>query len=178
MFRFDHHTIAAQTLFFEDDGSTPNSRYPVLLYRLGAVAAPELACAFEALFAAHQWTPLWRDGIFDYHHFHPNAHEALGVVSGHARVILGGPTGQTLNLEAGDVVVLPAGTGHCCIASSDDFVVVGAYPQGQEAYDTQRPDPSLHHQALARIAAVPDPALDPVTGKAMTQWQHGKSHGH
>ncbi|MER2299084.1 MAG: cupin, partial [Pseudomonas sp.] len=29
MFRFDHHTIAAQTLFFEDDGATPNSRYPV-----------------------------------------------------------------------------------------------------------------------------------------------------
>ncbi|MGB5958399.1 cupin domain-containing protein [Pseudomonas sp.] len=154
----------AQTLHFEDDGATPNSRFPVLLYHLQIDSSQDTASAFEALFAAHQWTPLWRAGIFDYHHFHPNAHEALGIACGRARVTLGGESGQTVSVKRGDVLVLPAGTGHRCVESSDDFLVVGAYPRGQEDYDIQRPDTVAHQQALARIAAVPGPEQDPVSG--------------
>jgi uncharacterized protein YjlB len=163
----------AQTLYFQDDGATPNSRLPVLLYHLKLVPAADQASVFEALFAAHGWTPLWRDGIFDYHHFHPNAHEALGVAAGRARVTLGGEAGQTLSVRAGDVLVLPAGTGHRCVEASDDFLVVGAYPRGQEDYHIQRPDSALHKQALARIAATPLPEQDPVSGAqgaVKTQW--------
>ena len=79
-----------QTLYFKDDGATPNSHFPVLLYRLQLNPSQDCASAFEALFTAHQWVPLWRGGIFDYHHFHPNAHEVLGVACGRARVTLGG----------------------------------------------------------------------------------------
>jgi len=175
MTEIDTVNVAVQTLCFADDGATPNSRLPVLLYRLPLDPAHDPAAGFEALFAGHQWTPLWRDGIFDYHHFHPNAHEALGVARGHARVTLGGEAGQTLSVKAGDVLVLPAGTGHRCIACSEDFLVVGAYPRGQEDYDIQRPDRAAHPQALARIAAVPDPEQDPVTGALMSHWHHRKS---
>ncbi|CAM3720427.1 hypothetical protein CCOS865_02807 [Pseudomonas reidholzensis] len=164
----------AQTLRFEDDGATPNSVLPVLLYRLKLDRSVDKAEAFEALFAAHGWTPLWRDGIFDYHHFHPNAHEALGVARGQARVTLGGEAGQTLTVKAGDVLVLPAGTGHRCVHCSDDFLVVGAYPQGQEDYDIQRPDARLHKAALARIARVAKPQQDPVAGERgalLTEWR-------
>ncbi|MNH45339.1 hypothetical protein D3C79_1077500 [compost metagenome] len=72
------------------------------------------------------------------------------------------------------MLVLPAGTGHRCIACSDDFLVVGAYPQGQEAYDVQRPDRTAHPRALARIAKVPLPQQDPVggiRGALMTRWR-------
>ena len=163
-----------QTLLFEDDGATPNNRFPVLLYRFQLDPADDNASAFEALFSAHQWTPLWRAGIFHYHHFHTNAHEALGVASGHAQVTLGGEAGLTLSIKAGDVLVLPAGTGHRCVEASDDFLVVGAYPHGQEDYDIQRPASAAHPHALARIAKVPLPEQDPVSGirgALMTHWR-------
>ncbi len=130
---------SVQALYFEDDGATPNSRFPVLFYRLKLDPSGDNASAFEALFAAHQWTPLWRDGIFDYHHFHPNAHEALGIACGHARLTLGGELGQSVSVERGDVLVLPAGTGHRCIECSDEFLVVGAIPTGRKTTTSSVP---------------------------------------
>ncbi|MFJ4384925.1 cupin domain-containing protein [Pseudomonas sp. NPDC089408] len=170
----DTADVSVQTLYFQDDGATPNSRFPVVLYHLQIAPTQDAASAFEVQFSAHHWTPLWRGGIFDYHHFHPNAHEALGVASGWARVTLGGASGQTLSVKRGDVLVLPAGTGHRCVESSEDFQVVGAYPHGQEDYDIQRPDSAAHRQALARIAAVPGPGQDPVSGAGgvvMSYWR-------
>ncbi|MGO3982864.1 cupin [Pseudomonas sp. SAS7] len=164
----------AQSLYFEDDGATPNSRYPVLWYRLPLEPAADNASAFEGLFSAHRWAPLWRNGIFDYHHFHPNAHEALGIACGWAKVILGGEAGQRVSVRMGDVLILPAGTGHCCIEHSEDFLVVGAYPCGQESYEINRPDREAHKRALARIAKVPGPDQDPVSGTGgalMMQWR-------
>lgn len=174
MFATEMTEVPVQTLHFADDGATPNSRFPVLLYRLEPDPGGDSAGAFEALFAAHRWTPLWRAGIFDYHHYHPNAHEVLGVARGQARVTLGGAAGQTLTVKVGDVLVLPAGTGHRCVEASSDFLVVGAYPQGQEDYDIQRPDRAAHKQALARIAATAGPEQDPVSGvhgALMSEWQ-------
>ena len=72
-------------------------------------------------------------------------------------------------IKAGDVVVLPAGTGHRLIEASRDFLVVGAYPEDgtyDECTDTrERPD------AIKRIAKVRRPDKDPVYGKTgpMTQ---------
>ena len=151
-------------LYFKDDGATPNSSLPVLIYHLQWNADLDPAAALERLFESNHWVPLWRAGIFSYHHYHPNAHEVLGVVGGQARVTLGGEKGQTLTLQAGDVVVLPAGTGHRCEDSSGDFLVVGAYPAGQEDYAIERPDPRRHAAALARIAQVAPPQADPVAG--------------
>lgn len=164
---------SVQTLHFGDDGATPNSALPVLLYPSRLGATHDKAAEFEALCADHRWSALWRGGIFDYHHFHPNAHEALGVASGHARVTLGGQSGQTLTIGAGDVLVLPAGTGHRCIEHSDDFLVVGAYPRGQENYEVQRPASGSHARTLMRIAQVPLPEEDPLAGKQgplMAHW--------
>ncbi|HEY4894304.1 MAG TPA: cupin, partial [Reyranella sp.] len=83
-----------------------------------------------------------------------------------------GAKGQALTVEAGDVVVLPAGTGHRRIEASRDLLVVGAYPQNA-SFDQKRPGQVDHKQAVSAIAEVPLPEMDPVhghEGPLMTLW--------
>lgn len=146
---------------FADAGSFPNSRLPVLVYRRIPDACEPRAC--ERLFARNGWLGAWVDGIFSFHHFHSNTHEALGVVAGFGTIVLGGPSGRPVEVRAGDVLALPAGTGHCNAGSSPDFLVVGAYPGGMR-WDLRRGDPAERAEVLANIAAVPLPDADPVWG--------------
>lgn len=153
-----------QALRLEPGDTMPNSRLPVLIYRK-ALAQDETnkAGGFERMFEANGWRGIWRDGIYDYDHYHSNAHEVLGVAQGRAELRLGGDTGKTVKLEAGDVVVLPAGTGHRRISHSENFVVIGAYPAGQEHYDICR---TRSPEAELRINKVKPPESDPVGGKS------------
>ncbi len=150
-----------ETYRFADDGCFPNSVLPLLVYR-GAVASDP--AAMERTFAANRWSNAWRDGIFSYHHFHSIAHEVLGIARGEVQVAFGGPSGQTVTVKAGDVVVIPAGVGHRNMGQTDGLLVVGAYPGGSD-YDTRRGKPEEHDEALRAIAAVPLPACDPVSGQ-------------
>jgi uncharacterized protein YjlB len=155
--------VRPAVLTFEDDGRIPNSRLPVLVYAR-VVDSEAGAGAYEKLFAAHGWSGAWRDGIYPFHHFHSTAHEVLGIARGSVEVMLGGPEGERFELRAGDVVVLPAGTGHCNLGSSPDLLVVGAYPNGMD-WDLRRGDPAEHDEVLANIARVPPPDQDPVQGE-------------
>ena len=71
--------------------------------------------------------------------------------------------GCEFDIAAGDVAILPAGTGHQRISSSADFSVVGAYPPGPRM-DLQRPTPDSHAKALKTIPRVALPKTDPVMG--------------
>jgi uncharacterized protein YjlB len=148
---------------FDDDGGIPNSKLPVLVYH-GVPKASSGAAACEELFAGNGWRGAWRNGIFSFHHFHSTAHEVLGVVSGSARVMLGGPRGQPFEVGVGDVLVLPAGTGHCNQGDSGDLLVVGAYPDAM-SWDIRRGDPAEHDEVVENIQAVPLPRADPVGGR-------------
>ena len=165
--------MAVETHSFQDDGGIPNSPLPVLLYRDVEQAGDPAAC--EAMFAEHGWLGAWRDGIFPFHHFHSTAHEVLGIVEGSATVMLGGPRGTSFDVRRGDVLVLPAGTGHRNLGSSPDLIVVGAYPDGM-SWDLRRADPGEHAQVLRNIRAVPLPRTDPVggdTGPLLDLWRDG-----
>jgi uncharacterized protein YjlB len=158
----DHRADGAERLMLALGEDVPNNpRLPVLLHR--AALPPGDAAAAEALFARHGWHPAWRNGIYDFHHYHPNAHEALAIVAGTVRTRIGGEQGVTLDLAAGDVVVLPAGTGHRNLGASADLLVVGAYPPGPppEQYTGR---PGEMGRAVYAIPHVPDPPCDPVTG--------------
>jgi uncharacterized protein YjlB len=106
---------------------------------------------------------MWRNGIYPFTHYHSRIHEALGVARGRARVRFGGKTGEELEIEAGDVAVLPAGTGHQRLSASADLLVVGAYPP-QGTYDLCRATPSEHARAVTTIPLVPLPVTDPLHG--------------
>jgi uncharacterized protein YjlB len=155
--------VKLETFTFADDGAIPNSTLPALVYR-GALPGDAGAAAHEDLFADNGWFGAWRDGIYPFHHFHSTSHEVLGIASGTANVVLGGPQGRRLELTAGDVVVLPAGTGHCNAGSAPGLVVVGAYPNGMR-WDLRRGDPAEHDEVLANIARVPLADTDPVEGR-------------
>ncbi len=81
------------------------------------------------MFDSNGWGDVWRDGIYDYVHYHSRTHEVLGIAAAAARF---GWEGRSFTLKAGDVAILPAGTGHQRLTSSHD--VVGAYPRNG-AYD-------------------------------------------
>ncbi|TSE12822.1 cupin domain-containing protein [Mesorhizobium intechi] len=150
---------------FRDDGLVPNHpSWPLLVYR-GAVTLPrdfDPAAVMEELFSANGWADSWRNGIYSYLHYHSRIHEVLGVARGSAKVRFGGKKGRTLTLRAGDVAVLPAGTGHQCISASDDFLVVGAYPRSG-TYDECK-TPADHARAIVTIPKVEAPPADPVYG--------------
>lgn len=140
----------------------PNSEMPVQLYR-NAVNGEDLAAEIESLFQRNGWQGTWRNGIFDYHHFHATAHEVLGCARGSVDVLLGGPDGEVITLNAGDIVLLPAGTSHKNVGHSADYLIIGAYPPGQSA-DMEYGDEDRYDDVLASIARMPLPGRDPVTG--------------
>jgi uncharacterized protein YjlB len=152
--------VEPETYRFDDDGVIPNSRLPVLMYDEVAEARGAAEC--EELFARHGWLGAWRNGIYPFHHFHSIAHEVLGIVAGEATVMLGGPQGRELRVARGQVLVLPAGTGHRNLGGQD-LLVVGAYPGGMD-WDLCRGDPADHDAVRANIARVPLPDADPVRG--------------
>lgn len=151
-----------ETFSFEADKLLPNNpELPAVLY-IGAFQ--ENPANAEQIFNDNGWRNSWVNGVFSYHHYHSNAHEVLGVMSGSASLQLGGDAGRRVEVSAGDVLVLPAGTAHKRLTSTQDFRIAGAYPGGAD-YNTRRATPDDFTAALSEIGKVPLPDSDPVYGE-------------
>jgi uncharacterized protein YjlB len=156
----------AHAMMFKDDGAIPNNpKLPFILYRspVRLAHAPDPAAVLEELFESNGWRDSWRDGIYDYLHYHSATHEVLGIARGHARVRFGARMGKIIALRPGDVAILPAGTGHQRVFASRDLLVVGAYPPAGK-YDECKGSSEEHERALRSIPKVRLPAKDPVYG--------------
>ena len=157
--------VKPKTFLFADDGSIPNNPHlPLILYPAALnLAKNDSATLCELIFQTNGWGGIWRNGIYTYHHFHSTAHEVLAIARGQAKVQFGGEQGVIMNVQSGDVVVIPAGVGHKNLGSSTNLLVVGAYPAGQR-WDLCRGKPEQRLQILNNITQVPLPETDPIYG--------------
>jgi uncharacterized protein YjlB len=159
-----------EIIFAKSEWVPNNPRLPVLFYRCMFITENGSE-EFARLFTSHGWENVWRNGVFDYQHYHLGAHEVLGIGKGQGRLQIGGLRGMVFDVKAGDCILLPAGTGHMNLGASDDFEVVGAYPRGQYA-DIQTAAPSV--AAAAEMTALTLPDTDPVggtSGPMMKVWR-------
>jgi uncharacterized protein YjlB len=165
--------VVVQRVFVPPDGTFPNNgRWPLLLYRSVYDAASDGDGA--ALLRANGWTDPWAWGVFDFHHYHTTAWEALLCVRGEADIQFGGPTGPVLTPTAGDLVLVPPGVAHRQGRSTDGFLLLGAYPD-HSGCRTPEADTVKGPATVRQLAAVqecPPPRLCPRWGAACP-WKGG-----
>jgi uncharacterized protein YjlB len=171
-----HPAHAPVTHLFADDGRIPNNpTLPLILYRAGIdlIGSPDPEVRIENTFASNGWGHMWRNGIYPYVHYHSMIHEAMAIARGRAKVRFGGERGAVIDILAGDVVILPAGTGHQCLSHTPDLVVIGCYPLSGK-YNLCRGTKAEHAKTPALIRKVPLPVTDPAfgpEGPLLTLWQ-------
>jgi uncharacterized protein YjlB len=152
-------------------GMLPNSRFPLLVHRGGVPGGG--AEAVIARFRSNGWLNNWRyPGIYTYRHFHSTTHECLGCAAGWMEIEIFGEGGSQVRVEAGDVIVMPAGVSHMMTGQSDDLLMVGGYPDGRDWDNCQQEhfNEELRRAAAKRIMSLPIPTMDPVTGQPMGEW--------
>ncbi|PKA98586.1 uncharacterized protein YjlB [Flavobacteriaceae bacterium MAR_2009_75] len=150
-------------LYFKDDGKIPNSKYPLILYKNAFSETGRSGASWlENRFLENNWSNSWRNGIYSFHHYHSTSHEGLGVYSGSALVHLGGEDGEKIKIEAGDVIIIPAGVGHKNLGG-ENLGVVGAYPDGR-LWDLNKGLPGERPKADENIDGLPIPDADPLLG--------------
>lgn len=160
-----------EELTSKPNGKAPNSRFPLLIHRGGIPGGG--AEAVRSRFRENGWLNNWEyPGIYLYHHFHSTSHECLGIARGWMELELFGRGGAKVRVEAGDVVVMPAGVSHVMTGNSDDVLVVGGYPEGRDWDNIQEEflSDELYRAAAKLIMSLPIPSADPVTGGPLSQW--------
>lgn len=160
------------------EGRVPNSRFPLLIHRGGIPGGGE--DAIKARFRENGWSNNWSyPGVYHYPHFHSTSHECLGCARGWMEFSLSVGVGgwSRVRVEAGDVIVMPAGVSHQQVGASEDIMMCGGYAGGrdwdnvQEAYLSE----DRYYAACKSIMALPIPDRDPVTGKPMIEWLEAPS---
>jgi len=137
----------------------PNSPLPVVLIR--SALTPNVSAKgrrFREAFRRRGWTGIWADTVYDYTHFHSNAHEVLGIAKGKVTVFWEAPkaddSGSRLAICSG---FLPAWD-IAGFGEATGLKVIGAYPPGQSHFTMKRKG-----RAVPRVRL---PDTDPFYGPA------------
>ena len=90
--------VSPTTLLLPETKSGPNNpTLPVVIYRgVFDRQVAEKDKLFQQCFGQSGWKGVWKNGIYDYHHFHPSSHEVLGIAKGSVHLMLGGEDGEEL----------------------------------------------------------------------------------
>ena len=158
---------AIKEYIFTVNKTFPNSPLPLLIYKNSCLLGNQknkAARLLQNIFNKNNWKNTWTNGIYNFHHYHSNTHECMGIAAGKAWVVFGGIRGKKLLLEKGDIIIIPAGLAHKCSKTTSEFLCVGGYPGGAE-YDINVGTREELKKAASRLKKLPKPALDPVFGK-------------
>lgn len=160
----------------QENGNIPNNpKLPFLHYQNVFNTHEHHASKIEEIFKSHSWVRTWVDSIYDFHHYHSNNHEVLGIATGTCSVQIGGDHGPIFEIKQGDAIIIPAGVSHKKISCSDDFTCVGAYSIDTK-YDMNYGNENEMINALKKIQALPLPTTDPIFGKNGPLLQYWKIH--
>ncbi|KAH8797960.1 hypothetical protein F5884DRAFT_905795 [Xylogone sp. PMI_703] len=146
-----------------------NSSLPVLIYR-DVLPLPLSEEKTTIFLEEHDWEKRGVWGHISTRHYHPNSHECYGIFQGESTLLLGqGQSdengGLEIDVHAGDVIVLPAGTAHCCLQSTADYRYIGVYPKGCPRWRNELGKALPDIENLNKeISAVAMPTQDPVMG--------------
>ncbi|CAK7202661.1 hypothetical protein SEUCBS139899_005387 [Sporothrix eucalyptigena] len=161
-----------ETYYLKRNQHAPNNAYPVLVYRQ-CLPLPVTEDKATEFLERHAWEKKGTWGHIGVRHFHPNVHECYGVIAGQSTMLVGcgsddpEDAGRKIELLVGDVIVLPAGTGHCSLKSTKDYLYVGLYPAGGPMWRAELGKEGADVKALRQeVDNVALPAGDPVLGKA------------
>lgn len=162
---FANNQIQYEKFYFNDDGTIPNSKLPVVHYKNALPSTINNPSQwFLKTFESNNWSNSWSNGIYSFHHYHSTSHEVLGIFSGEALIHLGGEQGKKVKVNKGDVIIIPAGVGHKNI-ESNNLGVVGAYPNGRD-WDLMKGIVGERPQSDKNIKELPLPNEDPLFGKS------------
>ncbi|KAL2276180.1 hypothetical protein FJTKL_01342 [Diaporthe vaccinii] len=144
----------------------PNNRLPVLHYR-NVLPSPVSEDSTIKFLTANEWEHRGTWGHIDIRHFHPKSHECYGIFRGPSTLLVGqiqAGQGARIDVSAGDVIVLPAGTAHSSLKSSSDYRYIGVYPTGCPRWRNKfGKNPAESFRDV--IDQVDMPVADPVYGK-------------
>ena len=171
-------TIITESYMSKPQGKIPNNRFPLLVHRNAIPGGG--AEAVKARFRENGWSNNWDyPGIYEYAHFHSTTHECLGCAQGWMEFSLSVGEGgwSKVRIEAGDVIIMPAGVSHEMISMAEDIHMCGGYPDGRDWDDIQEAflSDENYKRACKRIMMLPIPAKDPATGKPMPEWHAAPS---
>lgn len=157
-----------QPYYFDDDGITPNSQWPVVILPQ-IYKGEDLESIFPDTFKKNNWSNNWLDIIQSKDHYHSTTHEVLGICKGEVSLKIGGAGGEIFYLKAGDAIIIPAGVGHFSIDHSSEYLVAGGYPEGKD-WDMIYNEIEKYETAKQRISLLPIPKLHPLSGESFTEF--------
>ena len=178
MFALEEFKINLTPLVIADiinrNGNFPNNEsLPLIIYKNVIHFENVTAKEIQKFLHKNKWINSWVDGIYNYHHYHSNTHEALIVYDGHCRVEIGGDKGNQYEIEKGDVIIFPAGVSHKNLTSTKDFKTIGSYPIDVD-YDMNYGKAEEHPKVDENIKQVPLPNTDPIFGEDGLLFQYWK----